>query len=584
MPFHDAAGALLGRLPVRVRGRADSDDRRGAGVRPPFEPRVGRRTPADATVRPRQCDDRIDRLSRGRLERNDAPGRRVVDHRRHDVRRRSPRSPRRPVPGCRRRRQATSSSPAACSAAATRPPRCRSSIPRPGHVTKLPSLPRAVGHAMAFAVRGRSCTWRAASDDIGNTLARDRDRPVSGTGPDTAVEPNAGPRSPTPPSSTTADGAAVLLGGTSFGTTVADGAPESGVSTWPSPRPRSQRRAEPMPRGRAIDAVARHLPAAAEARPFAGHAPRRRPRQRPAARPEPGGEDRLAVPVAVAAAPPARFYFPDDAFWVHGGHAILVNEEENNLLAEIAYPSGKTIWTYGHAGGPAAPRRATCTSPTTSTLTPEAVSSSPTRRTAGSCSSRRRGNPSRQVGQTGNCAPGLPEDRRIPERRHPAAERRPTDQRDQRRTRQPRHQQRGPSGGRPRCRALHVPSDPQLIDRRLHPGGRLRHPGAVIRFSPDGKVLWYYHPTSGPGCSTIRASAAPLPNGLIAVNDDYNHRVVLIDPRHEQIVWQYGHPGVPAPSPGYLEHPGRHGPAATRRRRSRSTSTSPARTVQPGRP
>ena len=28
--------------------------------------------------------------------------------------------------------------------------------------------------------------------------------------------------------------------------------------------------------------------------------------------------------------------------------------------------------------------------------------------------------------------------------------------------------------------------------------------------------------------------AAPLPNGLIAVNDDYNHRVVLDRPGHEQ--------------------------------------------------
>ena len=51
-------------------------------------------------------------------------------------------------------------------------------------------------------------------------------------------------------------------------------------------------------------------------------------------------------------APPIPFYFPDDAFWVHGGHAILVNEEENDVLAEIAYPSGRTIWTYGHARSP----------------------------------------------------------------------------------------------------------------------------------------------------------------------------------------------------------------------------------------
>ena len=41
-----------------------------------------------------------------------------------------------------------------------------------------------------------------------------------------------------------------------------------------------------------------------------------------------------------APAPATPLYFPDDAFWVHRGHAILVNEEENNTLIEIAYPSG----------------------------------------------------------------------------------------------------------------------------------------------------------------------------------------------------------------------------------------------------
>jgi hypothetical protein len=47
-------------------------------------------------------------------------------------------------------------------------------------------------------------------------------------------------------------------------------------------------------------------------------------------------------------APPSLLYFPDDAFWVHRGHAILVNEEENHTLIEIAYPSGRVLWTYGH--------------------------------------------------------------------------------------------------------------------------------------------------------------------------------------------------------------------------------------------
>ena len=34
--------------------------------------------------------------------------------------------------------------------------------------------------------------------------------------------------------------------------------------------------------------------------------------------------------------------------------------------------------------------------------------------------------------------------------------------------------------------------------------------------------------------------AIELSNGLIAVNDDFRHRVVLIDPKTDRIVWQYG--------------------------------------------
>jgi hypothetical protein len=35
-----------------------------------------------------------------------------------------------------------------------------------------------------------------------------------------------------------------------------------------------------------------------------------------------------------------------------------------------------------------------------------------------------------------------------------------------------------------------------------------------------------------------------LPNGDVAVNDDYRHRVVVIDPRTNQIVWKYGHTDI----------------------------------------
>jgi hypothetical protein len=42
---------------------------------------------------------------------------------------------------------------------------------------------------------------------------------------------------------------------------------------------------------------------------------------------------------------------------------------------------------------------------------------------------------------------------------------------------------------------------------------------------------------------------------LIAVNDDYRHRVVLISMRTKRIVWQYGHTDVAGRRPGYLNTP-----------------------------
>jgi hypothetical protein len=46
-----------------------------------------------------------------------------------------------------------------------------------------------------------------------------------------------------------------------------------------------------------------------------------------------------------------------------------------------------------------------------------------------------------------------------------------------------------------------------------------------------------------------------LPNGNIAVNDDFRDRVVVIDPRISRIVWQYGHTDSGGTAPGYLHIP-----------------------------
>ena len=42
---------------------------------------------------------------------------------------------------------------------------------------------------------------------------------------------------------------------------------------------------------------------------------------------------------------------------------------------------------------------------------------------------------------------------------------------------------------------------------------------------------------------------------MIAANDDYNDRVIVIDPKTKAIVWQYGHTGVISSANGYLSKP-----------------------------
>lgn len=275
------------------------------------------------------------------------------------------------------------------------------------------------------------------------------------------------------------------------------------------------------------------------------------------------GNDRLLVvnaqkhivwryPSPSLPAPTFRFYFPDDAFFVHGGHAIIVNEEENNLVAEIAYPSGRTLWTYGHAGvagsGPGYVHQ------------PDDLYPYPGGGVVVADAKNCRilfldahGHYDHQIGTNGVCAHGMPATVGYPNGDTPL-----------------------PNGNlliseldgawvdevtpaghviwAHQLPGLVEPSDPQRMPDGTFLVASYAAPGAVIRFDRTGKVLWYYHPTSGPGMLDHPSLAMPLPNGLIAVNDDYHHRVVLIDPKTDRVVWQYG-TGSPGSGPGQLSYP-----------------------------
>jgi hypothetical protein len=99
------------------------------------------------------------------------------------------------------------------------------------------------------------------------------------------------------------------------------------------------------------------------------------------------------------------------------------------------------------------------------------------------------------------------------------------------------------------------PSDPQLL-----PDGKIlladyTRPGGVLIMNRFGHVSWRYQPSSGFAMLDHPSLALPLPNGDIAVNDDFRDRVVIIDPRKNAIVWQYGHANQPGTGPDHLHIP-----------------------------
>lgn len=108
---------------------------------------------------------------------------------------------------------------------------------------------------------------------------------------------------------------------------------------------------------------------------------------------------------------------------------------------------------------------------------------------------------------------------------------------------------------------VHFPSQFSYpSDANFTPNGNIivafyTDPGALVEMSPQGKVLWSYSVSSGPGMLNHPSLAVMLPNGLVMLNDDYNDRVIVINPRTDKIVWQYGHTAKAGTAPGYLNVP-----------------------------
>ena len=240
---------------------------------------------------------------------------------------------------------------------------------------------------------------------------------------------------------------------------------------------------------------------------------------------------------------------PDDAFFTPGYRSVITNEEFNDTLTEVALRSKQPIWRYGHAGVPGS-SPGYLNTPDDAYRLPGGMTVVADIRNCRIVYLRHSGAVARVLG--GSCVHDPPHGFSSPNGDTPL-----------------------PDGGllvteiggwidRLGARGqllwsirspVPYPSDAQLL-----PDGRVlvssfAIPGRIVIVDRFGHVGWSFGTSSGPDRLAKPSLAVRWPNGLIAANDDYNHRVIVIDPRTKKIVWQYGHTGVAGTSAGYLDKP-----------------------------
>ncbi|MBX6349993.1 MAG: PQQ-binding-like beta-propeller repeat protein [Clostridia bacterium] len=243
---------------------------------------------------------------------------------------------------------------------------------------------------------------------------------------------------------------------------------------------------------------------------------------------------------------------PDDAFLTPGDKTIITNEEDNHTIEEVDLATKKIVWSYGHPGVPGS-KPGFLNTPDDAYRLPNGWT---TVADIGNCrilTIAPDGTVVKQYGRTLVCRHGPPRTYASPNGDTPL-----------------------PDGGMlvteiGGSHAIRLDAQGRVVwdlklpirypsDAQLLPDGNVlvvsyTSPGTVLKISPEGKVLWKYGPTSGEGRLDKPSLAIELPNGNIAVNDDANHRVVVIDPRTNDIVWQFGVTGVPGDDATHLNTP-----------------------------
>ncbi len=248
--------------------------------------------------------------------------------------------------------------------------------------------------------------------------------------------------------------------------------------------------------------------------------------------------------------PGQSFHDPDDAFFTPGYTAISTNEEYNQQIGEIDIKTHRLVWVFGHAGV-AGSAFGYLDSPDDAYLLKSGLFMVADIRNCRVLFINRAHKVVREIGHAGNCGHNPPQGLSSPNGATPLAD--------------------GGvlvteiggwvdriSAGGTLLWTIRTPTS-YPSDAQLLPDGNVlvagfNTPGRVDEITPAGKVVWTYEPT-GAAALDRPSLAVRWPNGLIAITDDWHHRIVVIDPKTKRIVWSYGHLNQPGSAPGYLNKP-----------------------------
>ena len=242
------------------------------------------------------------------------------------------------------------------------------------------------------------------------------------------------------------------------------------------------------------------------------------------------------------------FLLPDDAFFTPDGRDIVATEEEDSVISVIDIARHKIVYRYGTPGVPGSTDNHVANPDDAMMMPGGTIISADIENCRLLLLSPPSHRPYRVIGRTGVCAHDPPHLFTSPNGAFPATngDYLVTEINGDWASEIGRHGRLSWSTHPP---GVAYPSD----TNEVYPGRYLTADysaaGQVVEFDSRGRRLWRFGGLNHPSL------ALPLPNGDVLVNDDYNDRVIVIDPAANRIVWQYGHTGRPGTAPGYLNDP-----------------------------